>query len=86
MMLKSGGGGDYNLTVIMQSKQWIYNIYNLFIIYNHFIYNWYNFINDWYTYLYIYLNYIYRHIHSNRVIIAIIVYEKGKRRIPQESK
>ena len=28
-----GGGGDYNLTVIIQSKQWIYNIYNLFIIY-----------------------------------------------------
>ena len=28
-----GGGGDYNLTVIIESKQWIYNIYNLFIIY-----------------------------------------------------
>ena len=28
-----GGGGDYNLTVIIQSKRWIYNIYNLFIIY-----------------------------------------------------
>ena len=27
------GGGYYNLTVIIQSKQWIYNIYNLFIIY-----------------------------------------------------
>ena len=26
-------GGDYNLTVIIESKQWIYNIYNLFIIY-----------------------------------------------------
>ena len=31
MMPKSGG--DYNLTVISQSKQWIYNIHNLFIIY-----------------------------------------------------
>ena len=30
MMPKSGG--DYNLTVISQSKQWIYNIHNLFII------------------------------------------------------
>ena len=25
--------GDYNLTVIIRSKQWIYNIYNLLIIY-----------------------------------------------------
>ena len=35
MMPKSGGGGgaDYNLTVIIQSTQWIYNIYILFIIY-----------------------------------------------------
>ena len=80
------GGGDYNLTVIIQSKQWIYNIYNLFIIYNHFIYNWYHFIIDGYNYLYIYFNYIYKHIHSNQVIIAITVYEKGKRRMPQESK
>ena len=30
---KWGGGGDYNLTVIIQSKQCISNIYNLFIIY-----------------------------------------------------
>ena len=30
---EEGGGGDYNLTVIIQSKQWIYNTYNLFIIY-----------------------------------------------------
>ena len=29
---------------------------------------------------------IYRHINSNQVIIAIIVYEKGKRRMQQESK
>ena len=28
-----GGGGDYNSTVIIESKQCIYNIYNLFIIY-----------------------------------------------------
>ena len=33
MISRSGGGGDYNLTVIIESKQWIYNIYNLFIIY-----------------------------------------------------
>ena len=33
-MPKSGGGGDdYNLKVIIESKQLIYNIYNLFIIY-----------------------------------------------------
>ena len=42
--------------------------------------------NDLYTYLYIYFNYIYRHIHSNQAIIAIIVHEKGKRRMSQESK
>ena len=39
--------------------------------------------------IYTYISIIYtryRHIHSNQVIIAIIVYEKGKRRMPQESK
>ena len=39
-----------------------------------------------YKYLYIYFNYIYRHIDSNQVITANIVYEIGKRRMPQESK
>ena len=39
-----------------------------------------------YTYISIIYIYIYRYIHSNQVIIAIIVYEKGKRRMPQESK
>ena len=38
------------------------------------------------NYLYIYFINIYTHIHSNQVIIAIIVYEKGKRRMRQESK
>ena len=37
MMAKSvgggGGGSEYDLMVIIQSKQWIYNIYYLFIIY-----------------------------------------------------
>ena len=28
-----GAGRDYNLTAIIQSKQWIYILYNLFIIY-----------------------------------------------------
>ena len=32
-VIEWGGGGVYNFTVIIQSKQWIYIIYNLFIIY-----------------------------------------------------
>ena len=36
-------------------------------------------------YTYISIIYNYRLIHSNQVIIAIIVYEKSERRMPQES-
>ena len=43
----------------------------------HFIYNWYHFIDVWYNYVYIYFIYIYTHIHSDQVIIAIIVHEKS---------
>ena len=79
MMPKSGEGGDYNLTVIIQSKQWIYIIYNLFIIYiTLFIFG--------ITLLMIGII-IYTYI-AIIVYFAIIVYGKGniKRRMPHESK
>ena len=82
MMPKTaGGGGDYNWTVIIQSRQWIYNIYNyLFIIYITLIGITLLMIGIIiYTDIYFNYIYIYRHIHSVQVIIAIIVYEKGKR-------
>ena len=71
-----GGGSDYNSTVIIQSKQWILKIYNLFIIYITL------FIIDITLLLIGIIIYAYisnRHIHSNQVIIEITGYEKGKR-------
>ena len=70
------GRGDYNLTVITHTN----NGYIIYTIYLSFISLYLKFVSlndDWYNYLYIYFIHIYTHIHSDQVIIAIIVHEKG---------